>query len=152
MRKIAEQQRAGVWPEDFGGVKVVEVHPGGHGVHFHWVVKPRIPIKVLLSIGRECGFGRISVHEKPATEKLAKYLVKYLCKGEKLSGLKRWSCIGDFKGVKAADVEFLSDSVQVFRDAYREAIKAGKPRGAAWRHAKAEQRKFDHNSDARLSN
>lgn len=149
MLEIAHAQERGEWPKDFGGVKVVEIHPGGHGLHFHWVVKPRIPIRVLLRLSKKCGFGRIGVHSKPATPHLAKYLLKYLIKGDKIHSLRKWGCIGDYKGVRANDVAFESNSIAVFRMAYREAIASGKPKSAAWREAKFRQREFDHNSDNR---
>lgn len=130
-----------------GGVKVVEEHPGGHGLHFHWAIKGRIPIHRLLSLGRKCGFGRINVHPDPCTEKVASYLAKYLTKNEKIHGLKVWSCLGSYSGVRCQDLEFLSPSKLVFREAYREAIAAGKGRGPAFNHAKKVQMHYIHDHD-----
>jgi len=134
-----------VGPRLGGGVKVVEIHPGGHGLHFHWVIKGRIPIHTLLDISRPLGFGRIQVDDKPAGLATAGYLSTYLTKqkNKKLDGLRRWGCLGDYVGIRARDIEYLSPSVQVFREAFREAKSAGKPSGAAWVHAKNEQAKYN---------
>jgi len=146
-RQLAQRVREGLWPRGWGGVKVVEIHPGGHGLHFHWVIKGRVPIRVLLDTARPLGFGRITVDEKPAGLATAGYLAKYLTKQkhQKLDGLRRWGCLGSYQGVRSRDIEFLSPSVAVFRQAYREAIAAGKPSPAAWNHAKVIQRAYDHN-------
>jgi len=147
-RSIQHEVRANRWPATWGGVKVVEIHPGGHGLHFHWVIKGRIPIHTLLDISRPLGFGRIQVDDKPAGLATAGYLSTYLTKqkNKKLDGLRRWCCLGDYIGVRARDIEYLSPSVQVFREAFREAKSAGKPSGAAWVHAKNEQAKYNANT------
>lgn len=99
----------------------------------------------LLQISRPIGFGRIQVDDKPAGLATAGYLSTYLSKqkGQKLDGLRRWGCIGAFQGVRARDIEYLSPSVQVFRDAYRESKAAGKPAGAAYVHAKTVQAQYN---------
>jgi len=146
---IHTEVRRGLWPADWGGVKVVEEHPGGHGLHFHWVIKGRIPIRKLLELGTRFGFGRIHVREEPCDVGAASYLAKYLNKNDKIYNLKVWSCIGAYDGVKCKDVEFLAPSKQVFREAYQEAIAAGKGKAAAFNHAKKVQSKYIHEHDIR---
>lgn len=145
-REIERQERAGRWQKQWGAVKVPEVHPGGHGLHFHWVAYPRLDIHQLLKIAHGVGFGRIHVHTEPCTERVATYLAKYLTKGQDVPGV-RWRCIGHYDGVRVQDVEISSNSIDAFRQAYREAIAAGKPRGAAWGYAKLVQRRFDHSHE-----
>lgn len=144
---ISDAARAGRWPSPWGAVKVAERHPGGHGLHFHWVAYPRLPIQTVLKFGRACGFGRINVHPEPCTPKIATYLAKYLVKGERLPGVKQWGCLGSFEGVAVRDVEIDSGSVNTFRAAFREAIAAGKPKGVAFNHAKIKQREYDINAE-----
>jgi len=140
---ISHAQRTTSWPQNWGGVKVAEPHDSGHGLHFHWVAYPRLNIRNVLPIAHSVGFGRINVHPEPATEKSATYLSKYLIKGESLPGLKQWSTLGNFEGVTVRDLEMSSPSIDVYRQAFREAISAGKPKGAAFLHAKKIQRQFD---------
>lgn len=142
---IKNEERSGRWPSDWGGVKVVEEHPGGHGLHFHWVIKGRIPIEKLLVLSRRAGFGRINVHPDPCGLAVAGYLAKYLTKNDKIHGLKSWSCIGHYDGVKCKDLEYLQPSKVVFRQAYQEAISSGKTRGMAFIHAKKVQHDYIHN-------
>jgi len=139
-----ERRIAGNWPETWGAVKVAERHPGGHGLHFHWVAYPRLPIHKLLELAHSCGFGAINVHPEPCTPRVATYLAKYLIKGSPLTSVKQWGCLGDFEGVRVRDVEMSSGSIDAFRQAYREAIAAGKPRGVAFNYAKLRQREYDH--------
>lgn len=144
-REIEHAVRAGRWPSDWGGVKVVEEHPGGHGLHFHWVIRGRIPIRILLAMAHRCGFGRIHVHPDPCTVKVAAYLAKYLTKNDKVYGLKMWGCLGTYKGVRCKDLENLTPSKLVFREALREGVAAGKGRSAAFLHAKKVQQEYIHN-------
>jgi len=144
LNDIKNEIQAGRWPSSFGGVKVVEDHPGGHGIHFHWVIKPRIPIRDLLRIAKRWGFGRINVHSRPCSPKVASYLATYLGKGDSLPGLRKWGCIGDFIGSKTHDIEFGSKSVRAFRIAFRKLRQAGATRNQAFVGAKVAQRYFDH--------
>jgi len=142
MLDMAHAQRDGKLPL-WGGIKVAEEHTSGHGLHFHWLITPRLPIRELLPLTRKNGFGRVHVHPDPASPKTASYLVKYLCKGGNLPSIRRWACIGNFNGVRVQDIEISSPSVDTYRQAFREALAAGKPKGAAMVHAKQQQRNFD---------
>lgn len=148
---IKDEVKQGRWPADWGGVKVVEEHPGGHGLHFHWVIRGRIPINKLLQLGHRHGFGRIHVRQKPCDAGAASYLAKYLNKNDKIYNLKVWCCIGSYEGVKCKDVEFLAPSKKVFREAYQEAIAAGVGKAPAFNHAKKVQAKYIHEYDIRTT-
>lgn len=144
---IAHAQKGNTWPKHWGAVKVAEEHESGHGVHFHWLAYPRLNIRYVMAIAQSVGFGRINVHPAPATPKAATYLAKYLTKGAGMPGMKSWSCLGEFVGTRVQDVHIDSPSINAYRTAYHEAIAAGKPKGAAFVHAKDVQRKFDTTCD-----
>jgi len=99
------------------GVKVTEVHPGSpyrpsHGLHFHCLLNVRLPIAVLQRIGRKYGLGRMSV-ERADTDTVH-YLAKYLTKRDApklMKGMRRWSTVGGFCGVKKNKV--VTESVPV---------------------------------------
>jgi len=149
IKEIAYAQKDGAWPKWWGGVKVAELHPGGHGVHFHWVLAKRVPIDKLLELGHKCGFGIINVHPEPCTEKVATYLAKYLTKGHAIPGMKQWGGIGNFEHCKVADCEMTSNSIDTFKKHMQEALAMGKPNGIAFAYAKKKQREFniEHEND-----
>jgi len=153
MKEMGHAAEKGLIPKDWGGVRVVEVHPGGHGLHYHWVMRGRMDINVVREITTRCGFGRINIAQnengtiRVVDEGAAAYLVKYLLKkGDKPVGARKWACIGTYEGVKTKDIVFDSPSIAVFRTAYREALASGMPRGQALTFAKVRQRYYDHNA------
>jgi len=126
------------------GVRVVEAHPGGHGLHYHWVLAGRFPIRRLLARAEQVGFGRIDVDPKPCTPLLASYLCKYLLKGDRLHGVRMWANIGTWDGVRTRDIQVDSSGSRVFRDAFRHARDSlGKNRGAAFNFAKVAQQDYN---------
>lgn len=125
MRDLGHKARDGFLPKNWGGVRVVEVHPNGHGLHFHWVMRGYLPIKVVRDCTTRAGFGRIHVDPDPVSPKAASYLAKYLTKGERIFGVRAWACIGNYDGVKTRDVEFDSDTARVFRRVFRAATDQG---------------------------
>jgi len=147
MNRLVRRGKLPVW----GGVRVSEISgkEHSHGLHFHWVIYPRLPIKAILAAAERCGFGRIQVDPRPATELVANYLSKYLVKQGPLSGVRKWDCIGNYSGVRARDVQFESRSVAVFRETYQTAIKHGANKSIAWNLARVEQRAFDTEADDR---
>jgi len=146
LKRLRDDARSGVSPS-LCGVRVVEAHPGGHGLHYHWVLAGRYPIRRLLARARAAGFGRVSVDPCVCTPLVAPYLCKYLLKGDRLHGVRMWANIGTWQGVGARDMEMDSSSLRVFRDAFRHArVVLGKARGPAFNFAKVEQRKYE-NSD-----
>lgn len=141
--KLAHDARDGLCPP-VCGVRVVEAHPGGHGLHYHWVLAGRFPIRRLLVRTREAGFGRVDVDPKPCTPLLAPYLCKYLLKGDRLHGVRMWANIGTWDGVRTRDIEVDSSSSSVFRNAFRHARDSlGKTRGAAFNFAKVAQSDYN---------
>jgi len=85
------------------GLRVIEIHPGGHGLHFHAIIDRRLSVHTMRRFGRRVGMGRMQV--EVATPGAAEYLAKYLAKRNMLSkGMRKWGTIGGFKGVKTKDV------------------------------------------------
>lgn len=106
----------------FVGVRVFELHPGGHGLHIHLVCRQRYPVCAVRDVTTRYGFGRINVKAIPAIS--GGYIAKYLTKQTlqdfpELKGLRLWAKIGtkisDWKGVKVNDVFCDSDSLKLFR-------------------------------------
>lgn len=139
----------------FGAVRVTEVHPGGHGIHFHWIVRGRINLEWMRYRGRQCGFGHLFIARdhnarfRAVDAGAAGYLAKYLVKSEKLHGVRQWACIGDFKGTQTRDVLFDSRQNRMFRLRYAEAKALGKPRPICWMFAMVKTRQWEHNQDDR---
>jgi len=92
-------------PHDFCGVRVAEVHPNGHGVHYHALCNKRVSIQIISRLAASFGFGRVSVTR--ADSGAFGYLAKYLSKGgDKLQkGCRRWSSFGVMAKVRVRDVE-----------------------------------------------
>lgn len=139
----------------FGGVRVTEVHPNGHGIHFHWIIRGRLSLALVRKCAKKAGFGHVFIARdtsgrfRAVDGGAAGYVAKYLSKGDKLTGTRAWACIGDYNGTKTRDIEFDSQSNRVFREAYREAKLAGAVAPLCFAAAKIAQRKFDHFSDVR---
>ena len=146
MRSLRDDVRAGRMDKNcWGGVRVTEISPKGHGLHIHWIIAGRIPIRLILRRATEAGFGRIHVDPRPVTPLAANYLAKYLNKrhGQLNDGIRKWACIGNYDGVKTRDVQFESKSADVFRAAFREEIARGVHKHVAFARAKIAQRKYD---------
>jgi len=120
-------------------VRVIEEHPGGHGLHFHWVAAGRLPVERLRYRAQQSGFGRIHVHPDPCSKYAANYLAKYLVKNDRLHGVRMWANIGAWDGTQTRDIECVSDGVRVFRDAFRHARGLGKSRAVAFNEGKVAQ-------------
>jgi len=88
------------------GVRVYEMHPGGHGLHVHLVVRNRIDVTAVRALSYKHGFGRINVVKIPASE--SAYVAKYLTKSRRvnvLKGVRLWACIGKPDGAsKVKDI------------------------------------------------
>jgi len=93
----------------FWGVRVVEVHPGGHGLHFHVIISRRVSVDITRRIASRYGFGRI--HVLRCNQGAVAYLAKYLTKEDALPrGVRRWACFGErTERVRVSDVEVESD-------------------------------------------
>jgi hypothetical protein len=69
------------WGARWSGLRVYEMHPGGHGMHIHAVGDERFnpqELRRMWALAAQCRFGRIDVQEIPAER--AAYLAKYLGK------------------------------------------------------------------------
>jgi len=156
VRALGDDAKLGHLGKDgFAGVRVTEVHPDGHGLHFHWVIRGKLPLARVRFRAKQCGFGHIFI-ARDARNRFrridtgaAGYLCKYLTKGERLAGIRSWNCIGKYDGVKTYDIEFDSPDSRVFRAAYRAAKLAGSPAALCFQAAKLAQRKYNHEADAR---
>ncbi len=86
------------------GLRVFELHPGGHGLHVHMIVCERISVELVRGYALGAGFGRI--HVKAISSKYADYVVKYVGKQKRegcLKGVRLWQTVG-FKGTRVKDV------------------------------------------------
>jgi len=99
MRKVQD-----VWPL-VQGLRVVEIHPGGHGLHYHAIVDERLNVHIVRRLWKQCG-GGYRIQAQTASRESAMYLAKYIAKSGQLgSGMRRWGCIGGFKGVRCKNLE-----------------------------------------------
>jgi len=139
----------------FGGVRVTEVHPGGHGIHFHWIIRGKLPLHLVRRRAKQCGFGHVFIARDSCNRfrridtGAAGYVCKYLTKGDTLAGVRKWACIGNYDGTKTRDIEFDSQSNRVFRAAYRTAQQSGAPASICFQTGKLAQRNYQHNADDR---
>lgn len=110
------------------GVRVAELHPGGHGWHIHYLTDCYHRVEGFRARAQACSFGRVNVvflgEKSPG---MALYLAKHFRKdfGRESMGGCRWYCVGDFVGTRCSDVEVRS----TFRDWVRARLRlAGKSR------------------------
>lgn len=136
MKNMNHAARDGKIHEWWGGVRVFEPHPGGHGLHSHLVLKNRMPWRVVEACAHKAGLGRINVHNDPVGIGAIYYLAEYLGKSAKeMSGVRRWACVGTYDGVGKRDVVFSGsriDRIKALAEGYR---LAGRHRYAAYRFA-----------------
>jgi len=106
---------------EWSGVRVAELHPGGHGVHFHMLVNRRLSIWIVQRIASCYGIGRISVELADQNQaNVSRYLSKYLSKGKEGPLTKtgrrarRWAAVGPLRATRVSDL--VNDSpMWVFR-------------------------------------
>lgn len=101
---------------DWSGVRVSEIHPGGHGTHFHALINRRLNVNVVRRIAKCHGFGRIFVEVAdqnltPSGESAAAlYLSKYLSKsrsgpvGKTGRSTRRWAAFGPMPKTRVKDL------------------------------------------------
>jgi len=80
----------------WSGIRVYELHPGGHGWHVHLVTRSRIDVNEFRIVAHQAGFGRVHVKRIPVSA--GKYIGKYLqksfedaVKGVRLLGFIKWA-------------------------------------------------------------
>jgi len=106
---------------NFFCLRVIEAHPGGHGLHYHALLNRRLNIHMVERIGAQYGMGYCFVER--ATRESMWYLAKYLGKeGDRLFGVRKWWKIGPFCHVKWSDIQIESE----FLNAYRQIRKGRK--------------------------
>jgi len=90
---------------NIAGVRVFEVHPGGHGLHVHFLCNRFVPARLVWGLSRKHGLGRVDVVRADAG--ISAYLSKYLCKtGPRLAkGLRRWAAFGTSPRLGVANVK-----------------------------------------------
>jgi len=91
-RSLAKElvRQLGMW-----GVRVFELHPGGHGLHVHLVTSGWFAVEDVRRICDAMGWGRI--HVKVMDQGIT-YVAKYLHKAVRsgaLKGLRLWEVIGN---------------------------------------------------------
>lgn len=101
------------------GVRVVEVHPGGHGLHFHALIARRLDVDFVRRLAVRAGFGRI--HVQKCKQSAAAYCGKYLTKRDDglKRGTRRWGMIAGFKGTRVRDIVVESDLADNCRRTYQ---------------------------------
>jgi len=86
------------------GLRVMELHPGGHGLHIHALLNLRVNVHIVRRVGRKVGIGR--VHVKTCNEGAIGYLAKYLAKDvSRIKGARSWGAIGGFRPVTGRHLE-----------------------------------------------
>lgn len=149
------RNRPQLFPFGFGGVRVVEVHPQGHGLHYHWVIRGRIPLSIVRRCARRAGFGHVFIARddrrrfRAVDLGAAGYVAKYLTKSDKIKGVRSWSCIGDYNGTLTKNIEFDSRKNRVFRQVYRTAKLAGANPSLCYSAAVIAANRWEINADDR---
>jgi len=128
----------------FRGVRVAELHPGGHGLHIHVVALGYYDVDHVRYVACRYGFGRINVSKRIKSNGLL-YVTKYLSK-ERLPGLcgrRLWATVGggieSFK-TRVRDVQchsLRSRCLKAVRSAYPKLASAALLIGAFWYHNEA---------------
>jgi len=97
----------------FRGVRVFELHPGGHGLHIHVFTPDYQDVNAVRDIAHRFGFGRLHVEKWGIldAEKAAQYMCKYVSKdcnvwkGWQLKGMRWWATFGMYDKIRVKDVE-----------------------------------------------
>lgn len=131
---LNDSVRNGTIPK-YGGVRVVEVHPGGHGLHDHMPLSFNRRLhgnhcsleRRIREAAHDAGYGVIHRHPKPATPYAAIYLAQYLNEegGTLHKHAKRWANFGAYRGCKVKDIIYESESIDILRRGYEDARKSG---------------------------
>jgi len=105
------------------GLRVCELHRS-HGIHFHFLINIRIPVRRMKRIahgsgrlvGRNCylDFGRMwaVTCDKGTANYLSKYLTKSYRQNNEFGGRRRWGTIGGFKQTKCKDIEIVTEALK----------------------------------------
>lgn len=93
------------------GVRVFELHPGGHGLHVHVLMQSYYDVDSVRKCCRRCGWGRVNVKRVFNVSDSIDYVGKYLSKSrpESLKGVRLWAALGLPHGVACRVVDLLFD-------------------------------------------
>jgi hypothetical protein len=111
LKKLRERKRY----LKFNGLRVFELHPGGHGLHVHVVTSCFLQIALVRQLWGDLGGGRI--HIKPIPPERAGYLGKYLRKqGRPLcfKGTRMWAAFGGCDHTRVKDVTIESNWTRAY--------------------------------------
>jgi len=108
--------RALVREASFYGLRVFELHPGGHGVHVHVLTDKYFPVQVLRPIAQRFGFGRVNVIKDVPVEYGAKYLTKADRPGC-FRGRRLWAAFGGIDSCKVKNIKIKTDFLVWYRAA-----------------------------------
>lgn len=100
------------------GIRVFELHPGGHGLHIHCLINRRIPILTVRRLAETWGFWWIDVVPAHSGEGAAEYLGKYLSKSarpEALKGARLWASWGKWGHSRCKDMVLQSECCEAFK-------------------------------------
>lgn len=100
----------------FQGLRVFEMHPGGHGLHIHVITANFLRVNEVRALWHEFGGGRINV--KPIPWERRNYLAKYLSKSGRpqcLKGVRLWAAFGGFDHTRVKDVVVESDFTRTYK-------------------------------------
>lgn len=111
LRNVDHAAKQHYFRKDWGGVRVYEPHPSGHGLHSHLVLKGYMEWYKMAECAKHAGLGRINVHPDPCGQGTAAYLAKYLTKSVKPIGVRAWACVGDYRGEYCKDITFESERI-----------------------------------------
>jgi hypothetical protein len=111
LRKLRKRKRY----LKFHGLRVFELHPGGHGLHIHVLTPCFLQVNVVRGVWRSCGGGR--VHVLPIPPNRAGYLGKYLRKQgrpECFKGARMWAAFGGCDHTKVKDIRVESNWTRAY--------------------------------------
>ena len=114
-RRAMEQRRKRSSKPVMQGLIVPELHPGGHGWHFHILTAQWWDVNEIRGMWRQCGGGRIHVKFIPADR--VGYVAIYLRKSRRVAahkGKRMWRTFGGFKGCKVSEVIIDSPFTRVY--------------------------------------
>jgi hypothetical protein len=108
-----EKERAKI--KHLTGLRVFQMHPGGHGLHIHLATGCYLYINLMRALWKKSGGGRI--HVLPIAKDRVGYLAKYLGKHGRplcLKGARLWAKFGTFNASRVKDIVIESDWTRTY--------------------------------------
>ena len=102
---------------DLAGVRVFELHPGGHGLHIHVLNRAFWGVDSIRHLWQLASIGGGRVHVKPIPVDRAYYAGKYLRKkgrAECFHGVRMWAGFGGFDYCRVRDVRIESNWTRAY--------------------------------------